>query len=118
MSEIKLPVTVEEDANLFRENARSMWILREADGREIIRSAQQNVLQRIAAALNAAPKRAFAELTADGVGLILQNVLLEIGEPPEGLFDRTDWLMRHDATVLAHLQAFAAPGTQGGREDV
>lgn len=53
MSEIKTPVRAEEDADLFRENARSMWILREDDGREIIRSSQQNALQQIAAALNA-----------------------------------------------------------------
>lgn len=98
MSEIKLPVRVEEDENLFRENARSMWILCEDDGREIIRSAQQNALQRIAAALNAAPKRAFAELTVRELCAMMEGD--EVSEEQ----------------LLFRLQSFAAPIAPAWRE--
>lgn len=100
MSEIKLPVTVYKvDQEAW--NCEFLRII-DAEGRDLTKD-------QVAAALNAAPKRAFEELTADGVGLILQNVLIEIGEPPDNGAERQEWLKRHDATVLAHLQAFAAP---------
>jgi hypothetical protein len=102
MSGIKLPVrlaeTVSGDTDSFLLDASNNYV----------------IYEEIAAALNAAPKRAFAELTADGVGLILQNVLIEIGDPPDNGVERQEWLKLHDATVLAHLQAFAAPVAQGG----
>jgi hypothetical protein len=109
MSGIKLPVTVEEDADLFRENVRSMWILREDDGREIIRSSQQNALQRIAAALNAAPKRAFAELTEKTYAALVNKATREVRADHDYLAGDADLSVEIAAAVVSLLQAFAAP---------
>jgi hypothetical protein len=92
MSEIKLPVTVE--------------------GHAFCTDAEDNILsvRDVAAALNAAPKRAFAELTADAVGAILSEAADKYRHPVWSKMDEIQASIdeRH-AFILARLQAFAAP---------
>jgi hypothetical protein len=95
MSEIKLPVTVE--------------------GHAFCTDAEDKILsvREVVAALNAAPKRAFAELTAKDFALLLMDAKaaaarehLAVSEVP---IETAKFFIRVAEFMLPHLQAFAAP---------
>lgn len=71
-------------------------------------------LEEIAAALNAAPKRAFETLTVAALSQMLDSIVEEFGEwPSEGSTDdQIAWRAKADAAFLSRLQAFAAPAWQ------
>lgn len=98
MSEIKTPVTV----GVVDDGAYELYHLYDADGYEIS-------LDQIAAALNAAPKRAFEELTAEA----LETIFDEADEDVKRRLDKSsgarEWRVAIYAALLSRLQAFAAP---------
>lgn len=66
--------------------------------------------RELAAALNAAPTRAFGELTPKMIGLMVNDVVREVGERHENatVQEYSDWQKRCDEAMLSRLQAFAA----------
>jgi hypothetical protein len=95
MSEIKLPV---RECVMDAEGAFADATGRRVESCEIV------------AALNAAPKRAFAELTAKTYGELASDALLEVkADPGSFVVGDAEYSALVDAAVLRRLQAFAAP---------
>lgn len=104
MSEIKAPVTVEHHHDCFSEAL-------DGDGCLLFR-AETAVAKDIAAALNAAPDRAFEKLTAEEFGKIMResgrDVIAAHGRRPT-TGDASSWDMRANEFLLSRLQGLAAP---------
>ena len=113
MSEINFPISVQRKAI---SGGKSITIFQDKDGNRIDLTGEQIVTMLNAAALNAAPKRAFADLTAEALKE-MRDAARDRGINSAGLPKQGEGMPRHwrrcnaaiDAEFLSLLQAFAAP---------
>jgi hypothetical protein len=103
MSEIKLPVRV----GLVKDGDESFFVFFDGANNEI--GADENSMSQIAAALNAAPKRAFAELTEKTYAALVNKATREVRADHDYLAGDADLSVEIAAAVVSLLKAFAAP---------
>jgi hypothetical protein len=114
MSEINFPISVQHKAI---SGGKSITLFQDKDGNRIDLTGEQIVTLLNAAALNAAPKRAFAELTAKTYGELVSDALLEVkADPGSFVVGDAEYSALVDAAVLRRLQAFAAPVAPAWRQ--